>query len=297
MRWDNLRVFLAIARAGQILGAAKRLGLDQATVSRRLGALEDNLGARLFERHTSGVILTSAGERLLPIAERMETEALQAMSSVGQSDISLAGTVRIGAPDGFGSYFLAPLLAEFASDHPDLRIQLVPLPRSFSLSKREADIAITLERPTEGKLYARKLTDYTLGLYGSTEYFARIGPITSLDDMKKCLFVTYVRDLIFSAALDYGHECMDRAGQVLECASVVGQMQALQQSGVGFVHDYAAQSVHGLTRIMPEMSLTLSYWVVTHEDVRGLRRVTQLLDYIYRRVEDNRARFMQPPAA
>ena len=177
MKWDNLRVFLAIARAGQILGAAKKLGLDQATASRRLSALENDLGATLFQRHTTGVVVTPAGERLLPIAERMESEAMAAQSLIGQSDVALSGTVRIGAPDGFGNFFLAPLLAEMADTHPELRIQLVPIPRNFSLSKREADIAITVERPTEGRLFARKLTDYTLSLYASQSYLDQIGGI------------------------------------------------------------------------------------------------------------------------
>lgn len=292
MKWDNLRVFLAVARAGQILGAARKLGLDQATASRRLGALETELGATLFERHTSGVVPTAAGERLLPIAERMETEALLAMSSVGQSDVSLAGTVRIGAPDGLGTFFLAPLLADLAAAQPELRVQLVPLPRSFSLSKREADIAITLERPTEGRLYARKLTDYSLSLYASRGYLAEVGPLESEDDLARCLFVTYVPDLVWSPALDYGGPFAGRAGQVLECASVVGQMYALRRAGVGFVHDYAAAHYPDLVRVLPKARLTLTYWIVTHADVRGLRRVTQVLDMIGAEVEAGRAEFL-----
>ncbi|MCB1472512.1 MAG: LysR family transcriptional regulator [Rhodobiaceae bacterium] len=293
MKWDNLRVFLAVARAGQILGAARKLGLDQATASRRIGALEADLGATLFERHTSGVILTPAGERLLPIAERMESDAMQAQSAVGQGDVSLAGTVRIGAPDGFGNFFLAPLLTEMAEAHRELRIQLVPLPRSFSLSKREADIAITLERPTEGRLFARKLTDYTLGLYASRAYLDRVGPVETMDDLRKCLFVTYVQDLIWSPALDYGQPFLDRCRQVLECASIVGQMQALARGGVGIVHDYTAANVPGLVPVLPEVSLTLSYWIVSHADVRGLRRVTELIDFITARVEASRTAFVR----
>lgn len=293
MVWDHIRVFLAIARAGQLLGAARKLGLDQATVGRRLNGLESDLGVRLFDRHTAGVTLTVDGERLLPIAERMESDALLALSSVGAGDVSLAGTVRIGAPDGLGTYFLAPLLAEIAESHPQLRIQLVPLPRAFSLSKREADIAITLERPTEGRLYARKLTDYTLGLYAARSYLDRVGGIETTDDLGKCLFVTYVHDLLFSAALDYGAPYVGAAGTVLECASVVGQMQALSQAGVGFVHDYAAAEVPALCRVLPKVSLTRNYWIVTHADVRGLRRVTDVIDLVQSRVEAERTRFLQ----
>ncbi|MCB1479924.1 MAG: LysR family transcriptional regulator [Rhodobiaceae bacterium] len=291
MKWDNLRVFLAIARAGQILGAAKKLGLDQATASRRLSALENDLGATLFQRHTTGVVVTPAGERLLPIAERMESEAMAAQSLIGQSDVALSGTVRIGAPDGFGNFFLAPLLAEMADTHPELRIQLVPIPRNFSLSKREADIAITVERPTEGRLFARKLTDYTLSLYASQSYLDQIGGIGSQGELRKCLFVTYVQDMIWSPHLDYSEPYVSQCGQVLECAGIVGQMQALATRGVGFVHDYTAHSIPGLVRVLPDISLKRSYWIVTHADVRGLRRVTEVMDFISARTKEARADF------
>jgi DNA-binding transcriptional LysR family regulator len=159
MNWDDVRIFLAVARAGQILGAARRLELNHATVSRRVAALEGSLGARLFRRLTTGSELTPAGERFLEIAERMEADMLAARAEVSGGAGDVSGTVRIGAPDGFGVAFLAPRLGALTELHPDLKIQLVPVPRSFSLSRREADIAITTERPTEGRLVAAKLVD------------------------------------------------------------------------------------------------------------------------------------------
>lgn len=197
MKWDGIRIFLAVARAGQMLGAARTLGQDQATVSRRLKALEADLGSDLFHRSPAGVSLTEAGERLLPMAERMESEAMHAFSSVGRSNLDLAGTVRIGAPHGLGSYYLAPVLAEIADSNQNLSLQLAPLPRDFSVSQREADIAITLERPQEGRLIARKLTDYTLSLYASQSYLDEVGPVERPEDLNRCLFVTYVQDIFF----------------------------------------------------------------------------------------------------
>jgi DNA-binding transcriptional LysR family regulator len=105
VNWDDLRIFLAVARAGQILGAARRLGLNHATVSRRVGALEQELGAKLFRRLTTGSELTTAGTRLLGVAERMEADMIAARAEVA-GDEEVSGTVRIGAPDGFGVTFL-----------------------------------------------------------------------------------------------------------------------------------------------------------------------------------------------
>ena len=105
MNWDDVRIFLAVARAGQILGAARRLELNHATVSRRVAALEDALGAKLFRRLTTGSELTPAGERFLGVAERMEADMIAARSELAGGDEAVSGTVRIGAPDGFGVAF------------------------------------------------------------------------------------------------------------------------------------------------------------------------------------------------
>ncbi len=121
-----------------------------------MAALEDALGAKLFRRLTTGSELTPAGERFLAVAERMEADMIAARSELAGGDEDVSGTVRIGAPDGFGVAFLASRLGALTAQHRDLKIQLVPVPRSFSLSRREADIAITTERPSEGRLAAQK---------------------------------------------------------------------------------------------------------------------------------------------
>lgn len=294
--WDHLRIFLAVARAGQMLAAARQLGLDHATVGRRLGALEASLATRLIERRTTGSALTPAGERLLAHAERVETEMLQAQAALGNVDLALAGTVRIGAPDGFGTYFLAPRLGRLAEEHPGLAIQLAPLPRSFSLPKREVDIAVTLQRPSEGRLVARKLTDYTLGVYASHDYLERTGAIAETRDLAGRLLVTYVPDLVYSPALDYFEAFREIEARRLECASVVGQMEAVRAgAGVGILHDYAARTHAELVQVLPELSFRRSYWLVTHADIRDLRRISEVEDFIAEAVREARASFT--PAA
>ena len=135
MDWDRIRIFLAVARAGQILGAAQQLGLNHATVGRQLTALETDLGAKLVERQTQGCTLTPAGEALLKSAERVESEVLQVGSEISGARSAISGIVRVGAPDGLGNYFLARTMGKLANAHPELTIQLVPLPRT-SLTAR-----------------------------------------------------------------------------------------------------------------------------------------------------------------
>jgi DNA-binding transcriptional LysR family regulator len=125
--WNHLRAFLAVARTGRLTAAAARLGADHATVSRHIAGLEAALQARLFERAPTGYSLTPQGERLLPAAEQVEALTLAAEGEVLGADRSVSGVVRIGAPEGFGSYFLAPRLARLAEAHPQLEIELVAI--------------------------------------------------------------------------------------------------------------------------------------------------------------------------
>src|SRR5271165_791117 len=165
MDWDNVRVFLAVARGGQFVAAAKRLRLDHATVSRRIAALEGAVGAKLFDRRTTGAKLTSARERFIGAAEQMESAFLHAQGEISGVDLELAGDVRIGAPDGFSTYYLTGALRDFAERHPGVRLQLMPLPQLTPLARREVDVVVGLDKPEAGRFVARKLTDYTLGIY------------------------------------------------------------------------------------------------------------------------------------
>src|ERR1700760_1857801 len=251
MEWDRIRIFLAVARSGQMLAAARHLGLNHATVGRQITALEDELQAKLLERHVNGCTLTAAGEAMLATAEKVESEFLQFESGLAGNIDAIRGTVRVGAPDGLGNYFLAPKLAELSGRHSDLLIQLVPLPRSFSLSRREADIVITLDRPAHGNLIVQKLTDYTLSLYASDAYLEKNPPIRHADDLKDHLFITYVDDLIYTPGLDYGREFAAKMPRRFECGSMVGQMEAVRAgSGVAILHDYVAHAIPGLSRVL-----------------------------------------------
>jgi DNA-binding transcriptional LysR family regulator len=291
MNWDDVRIFLAVARSGQILGAAKSLNLNHATVARRLTALEDALGSKLFTRKTNGSELSGEGERFLAHAERMESAMLAASESAG-ADSTIGGTVRVGAPDGFGVAFLAPRLGELTERHKGLRIELVPVPRAFSLSRREADIAVTLERPREGRLVARKLTDYRLGLYASRGYLDRHGTPTGLDDLACHRLVGYVEDLLYTASLDYTAEFLKGWHSSLAVSSAMGQTEAVRAgAGIGILHAFMANRDADLVPVLVAHTLTRSYWTVVHEDLRSIRRVALVAEFLGEIVARNRAMF------
>ena len=293
MNWDDVRMFLAVARTGQMLAASRRLGVNHATLSRRVSALEEDLKTRLLIRRTNGCELTAEGEIFLRAAERMETEMLAAQSQIGRVDSALAGTVRIGAPDGFGVSFLAPRLGQLTARYPGLKIQLVPVPRSFSLSQREADIAITIERPEQGRLISSRLTDYTLGLYASEDYLRGARLPVSVDDLKDHRRIGYVEDLIYSPSLNYTGEIMRNWDAGFEISSAIGQNEAvLSGAGIGILHNYIARQYPSLVRILPDISIRRAYWTIYHESARDLARVRMVSDFLHELVREERQIFL-----
>lgn len=292
MNWDDIRIFLAVARSGQILGAARRLGLNHTTVARRLTALETALSTTLLTRRTNGSTLTQAGEEFLLAAERMEAEMLSARSHVGNADIAVSGTVRIGAPDGFGVNFLAPRLARLTQKYPDLTIQLVPVPRSFSLSRREADIAITVERPEQGRLIARRLVDYTLRLYAHRSYLEMNGTPESPEDLNHHRLIGYVEDLVINPSLAYAPEISRDWKPAFEVSSTLGQVEAVRAgAGIGILHAFIARADPDLVPVLPDRVIHRAYWLAYHESARTLRRVTAVSALISELVESEKSLF------
>lgn len=291
MNWDDARIFLAVARHGQILGAARALNLNHATVGRRLTALEMALGSTLFFRRPNGTQLTSQGLKFLEFAEFMESASLAASEAAG-ADSAVEGIVRIGAPDGFGTAFLAPRLVELVERHPGLRAELVPVPRAFSLSQREADIAVTLERPREGRLVARKLTDYRLGLYASQVYLESHGTPGKPADLAAHRLVGYVEDLLYTPTLDYTADYLKDWRSSIAVSSAMGQTEAVRAgAGIGILHAFMARTDPALVPVLPGHTLTRSYWTVVHEDLRNLRRVAIVADFLAEIVARDRAIF------
>nr|WP_236776693.1 LysR family transcriptional regulator [Agrobacterium tumefaciens] len=292
VNWDDVRLFLSVARSGQFLSAARKLGVNHATLSRRISALEAAIGTQLFLRSTNGCELTEEGQRLLAGAERMETEMLNAQANLGRVDTAVAGTVRIGAPDGLGVSFLAPRLGRLTARYPDLKIQLVPVPRSFSLSQREADIAITIERPEQGRLMFSKLTDYSLGLYASADYLAEYGTPADIEALKRHRRIGYVEDLIFSPSLNFTGEILRDWDAAFEISSATGQTEAVRSgAGIGILHNYIAGQYPELLRIMPHLTISRSYWTAYHESARQLVRVRTVVDFLQELVAEERRIF------
>jgi DNA-binding transcriptional LysR family regulator len=291
--WNDLRAFLAVARSGRLTAAAARLGLDHSTLSRRIAALERSLRARLFDRSPTGYTLTDQGRRLLPAAEEMERLAIGAGDTVGGTSTSVAGTVRIGSPEGFGSYFLAPRIARLKAVHPRLTIQLVAAPAIFSLARREADIVVSVSRPPAGRLKVAKLIDYDLGLYAAPAYLRDRPDIASSEDLSRHQFVSYIGELLHFPELDFLQHVAPGGTTSVESSNLVAQLRAtLAGAGLCVLPAFLAAEESGLERVLPaEISLTRSLWLTVHQDLAELARVRAAIDFIRAEVDAAKARF------
>lgn len=287
--WNDLKFFLALARHGKLVQAAARLHVDHTTVSRRVGALETQLGVRLFDRSPRGYQLTDAGQRLLPFAEKIETSSNRIYQEIAGKDTNLGGIVRVATPEALGSQVIARHIQEFRQDHPGIEIELVAETRRASLSKREADIAIRLSRPETGRLVAWKLCDYSIRLYGSEEYLAAHKSITALADLASHEFVSYIDDLLEMPELRYLDSIVKKPEVVFRSNNVIAQYNAiLEGAGLGMVHSFMALADHRLKVVLPdETTVNRSYWLLVHEDLRHVARVDAVCQFLTRILREN----------
>ncbi|AEC20214.1 LysR family transcriptional regulator [Pusillimonas sp. T7-7] len=290
--WDGLRYFLEVARTQRVSAAALRLGVRHSTVSRRIHALELELGTLLFDKSKStGFTLTEEGNRFFAYAEQIEGTLITAREEISGQSQTLSGHLRVGSTEGFGNYVLAPLMTDFQRRFPAITLDIMPVPRFISLSKREADIAISLERPQRGPYLCTKLLDYSLKLYGSTEYIARCAPILKKTDLAEHTFIGYVEELLFSDRLRYLDDIVANSRVIFKSTSVIAQYHAaLQGESLAILPCFMAAQDPRLQAVLnDEIVVTRSFWMYCHEDLRHSRRVMALWDFLKKSVQLNQA--------
>ena len=270
--WDDIRIFLAVAREESLSGAGRVLRIDPATVGRRIARLEEDLGAPLFAKSPTGYALNEAGARLMAHAIRAEQAMEEAATELGGQAGGLSGQIRIGAPDGCANFLLPQVCATIGRENPDLEIQIVALPRVINLTRREADMVIAVSPPTAGRLTVQKITDYRLHLAASRAYIRAHPPITRLEDLRGHRIVGYIQDMIFDRELDYLSEA-GIARVDLASNSVAVQLNLVRQgAGIGVLHDFSLPWLRAVKVLPDQLSLTRSFYLVRHADDRRLER-------------------------
>ena len=272
--WNDYQTFLAIAHQGQIGRAARYMGVDATTIGRRLRRLEARLGQTLFEQTREGQILTEAGEALFAHVEAMSIAAGH-IAVPARSREGPAGTLRISVSEGFGTWFLASRLQEFSARYPNVTVDLVASSNYLNLSRREADVAVFLSRPQAGPLVATKLAPYKLGLYAGRSYLARFATPRSVTELSTHHLVGYIPDLLTAPELRYAEEIHPECRVALRSTSINAQFAMLASGGgIGILPCFIGDSSSKLRRVLSEVELTRSLWLVTHKDTQQLARVT-----------------------
>ncbi|PTL82818.1 LysR family transcriptional regulator [Vitiosangium sp. GDMCC 1.1324] len=289
--WDDARFFLEIHRAGSLSAAGRKLRVNQSTVSRRLAALESALGARLFDRTPDGYLLTPAGEALLPRAERMEDEAIAAARDVAGGESRLVGTVRLTAPETFGSRFLTARLADFHQRYPDITLELVADNRAFSLSRREADVALRLDRPTQPLLVTRQVAEVGTTLYAAKAYLSTRGKPRSSDFTGHDL-IGFDETFQPEAEVRWLAQRTRGARVVFKSNSPQSQLAAAEAGmGLALLPCYLAEPVPGLVQVLPvSEGVVRGLWLVLHRDLRQTARVRALTEFLTQLLRREHAR-------
>ncbi|TPQ29995.1 MULTISPECIES: LysR family transcriptional regulator [Cupriavidus] len=290
MNWNDTRVFLAVQRERTLRRAAKVVNMDQATVGRRIAALEHALGATLFLRTSDGYVLTSAGENALRSAEKMEQSAHELARQAQGIDTRLEGEVRVTTTDTLALAFLIPAIERLHAEHPDVRVLLNTSTQMMNLARREADIAVRTIKPDNPDLAARLLARWTVGLYASRTYLKRHGePAVGTG------FAGH--DLVIYQPHTSGSRLPTLVGEPTHTGRLVSavnsslMLRATIRAGIaiGEVPVHLAER-DGLVRIWPKRERAQPYevWLVTHQDLRHTARVRAMIDAIVAEFEGSR---------
>ena len=288
--WRNLQFFLAVARSGSLSEAGRLLGVDHATVGRHIVSLESSVGKTLFERHLRGYALTRYGQDLLTTAEAMDREATLVAQATSPA-FGLTGIVRINAREGFANFFLASRIGPLLADNPALTVEILTIQQIVALSRRQADIAITVTPSDDDRFVCEKLTPYHLFVYATRSYLEREKTITKPDDFSSHLFAGYVDEMIFMRELDYlGDLGVSRKMVRIQNSSVQAQMEAAC-SGLcmAVLPTFVAATRPELVPVLPlQIRLERHYWLITRADEQKTPRIDRVCDFIRKEVEGSK---------
>lgn len=277
MDWDNLRIFLALAREKTVRAAAGGLGISHSTVSRRIDAFEQDLGVRLFERLPDGYVLTPFGEDMMQTARRLEESVNGLERRVLGQDARLRGDLRVTMPDLLAAKLLMPDLVAFGESYPDIDLEVAISYTPFDLGRREADVAIRITRDPPEMLVGRKIITYARATYASRDYLSCHDPEHAPDSVTwigwddRVRHPRWVRESSFPNASVRGR--MNNA--MVQLAAAKAGM------GLAMLPCFMGDTEADLLRVPPgRPEPAWDIWILTHEDLRATARVRAFMDFM-----------------
>ncbi len=287
MDWTDLRFVLAVRRAGTLTAAARELGINQSTVTRRLLAFHDTLGARVLERRGATYVLTPLGERQWPMLSEMEDRALALERAAQGLDTKPAGVVRLTTVDALAVRLVAPNLPQIRAQLPDVTLEIDSSPRTLDLGRREADIALRLGRPRQGSLIARKVGRLGLTLYASAKYLRR-HPVTEAFEGHE--FIDDDEEQAWAPEVKWARVVAGGARIAARMQTWQGRMVAAEAGvGLAVLPCFLGDSSRSLRRLGPPL-VHYDLWLIVHRELREVARIRAVYDAVAALVEENAAR-------
>lgn len=276
--WNELKLVLAIARAGSLAGAARQLGLSHATVFRHLNAIEKTLGLSLFQRNTHRYMATAAGEALVAVAVEVETQVVNVEQRLIGQEIELAGTIRVTTTDTLLSGLLAPILADFQREHPAITLEISVSNAVFSLSRRDADVA---DRP--GQKPNEHLVGRRIGVIRQAVYAAASEPVGSSDSWAEQRWIGIGADIVYPELEAW----MRKQGLEPRCHMFTNSMLATRAavasgSGIAVLPCYLGDADPDLRRLGdPVSDLASDLWLLVHPDLKRIAPIKAFNDFVF----------------
>lgn len=280
--WDDLRFVLAIARTGNLAAAANSLAVNHSTMFRRLNALEDDIGSKLFERLAIGYRATEAGQRLIEAAERMETEALALDRELSGRDTRLSGQLRVTCSETLAARVLMPFIASFRDQHPGILVDLLVENRMIDMARREADVALRATRPSQGDLFGRKIADVKWALFAAPAYLKAHGTPKIMADLDTHAVIGWAENATHTKAGAWLVKNVPATSIGFRVNGFVHQLVAVRDGlGLALLPVYLAAGDKNVVPVMGQIkNLVTEMWIVTHRSLKDTARVRAFMDNV-----------------
>lgn len=280
--WDDLKYFLAMAEQGSLSGAARKLNVSQPTLSRRLTALEENIGSELFARTRSGLEMTALGEEIKNYARHMQDDVHAIERLITGHDSSLQGSVIISCTEAIGSLWLVEKMTGFREQYPGITVDIKVDNAVSDLLRREADIALRMFRPVQNDLICKRTVTMSYGYYAHKDYIAKNGEPKSMSDLKNFDFILPHDEILAYTSSEHRKKLVFPKGAAFRSNSLTALSAAVKAGyGVGAYSCLLASGDPDLVRLFDDYVVFSSdLWLVSHAELRRSARIRATYDYL-----------------
>lgn len=293
MNWDDIRIFLAVARQGSLTAAGVHLAMSASSVSRHIEELESQLGAALFLRSQAGYTLSDAGLEILADAQQAENSLIDITRKASGSTQRLFGTVRVGLPENLATHLIFPEISRFIRKYPNISLEFVTNVSLTNLTRREADISLRLVRPETGSFVVSRVAQMATALYASSEYLAKF-PFDRQLKGKGHFAVSWDEMFEYLQASTWLNKQLPQASITIRTTTLQSQLAAcMGGAGLSVLPCFIADSVPNLIRVMaPTEVFTQDIWLTMHHDISKLSRIRAVAKFLQETMQHNNDRLL-----